>query len=288
MKIAYPHDTGMDFPFRQVDIKKWKDTRLKIKAAERVYIRYSQSQIVSAFIKERDDKEQQMFKRWFEQFDKPQLYNKYAGTTTMKKLSYEFVKDKVEALEQLKGKLRSRVRSVEALINQLLDRNLLGNGAEAQQKVTYLSRILQKLREEINVLNSPLLLEARQRLALRIFQQADVDEGMSILEDAIRMTMAYQKPSLVKVAQQARQDTKHTRLQDALDLVGTEISRLNYKSHLARLYKALQILDDLGRSADVDLVARVIRDDLPDLEKLNKRLTDVFVNLSRAKAELAI
>jgi hypothetical protein len=42
----------------------------------------------------------------------------------------------------------------------------------------------------------------------------------------------------------------------------------------------------MGRAGDAEAVEKVIRDDLGSLEKLNKKLTEVYTNLSRVPLEM--
>lgn len=284
-KVSYPqHCNQMDFPFRQVNLKKWHDARLKINTIQRFHNRFDKDRVIESVIKGWDLVEKNMFKRWFDYLENGNEI--YAGNMSMKKVAYDFTtRDKKSKFLELKNKLRSRIRSIEQLLNELADQGLLESDSTSQSKFTFLSRILQRLREEVNTLSSPLMLEARHQRMLKLLKQANIVEGVNILEDSIQLANSCVDRSLVKYAQQTSVSSEREQLQKVIDIVGLEIKELSYKIHLKRMYQALQILDNLGRSSDVDTVARVIKDDLPELDKTNKRLMEVFTHLSQIKAE---
>jgi len=186
-------------------------------------------------------------------------------------------------LDDLKKKLRSRVRSIERLTDQLIDQQLLGPGEEGKQKGVYISRILQKLKEEIDLLRRPDLIDARHARTIALLQRCGYADIAARLQGSRRIIA--QHSGLVKTAQAG--ETRHNNVDQAIQAVRAEINTLSYTRHLHNLYEILTFLDQQGRGSEVDAIAKVIRDDLPSLEGITKKLTDVFTALGRLPLEAA-
>lgn len=186
---------------------------------------------------------------------------------------------KTTHLDELKKKLRSRIRSIERLTDQLVDQQLLGSGVEGKEKAVYISRILQKLREEVDLLDRPELIDGRHARAIKQLRRLGYTDAVTFLERS-RSVIA-QHSGITKTAQTA----PSRGLDTAIRAIRQEINDLSYTKHLHTLYEVLTFLDERGRGSEVDIVAKVIRDELPGLENITKKLTDVFTALGRLPLE---
>lgn len=274
---AYPMGVPSVIPYKKVDIKKWRNMRQQVDLAKRAYADYSTEEIVKAYTHKWNPDEAERFAKWYRFYETGQhnKYKKYAMRVPLKKIAYDFSGTKDDQLIELKRKLRSRVNSIEKLFNQVVDNQLIGTGAESDKKVTYLSRILHKLKEEINTLHSPNLLEAVQTKAAKVFSDNGMVQIANMLDEGIRTVQGYGFPRTTKQGQQRDESNR------VLDMLKTALQQTNYRTHLKRMYDIMVVLEKLGRTSDADLAARVIREDLDSLEKMNKRLTEIYTALSK-------
>lgn len=266
-KSAYPqiHNVSPKPPF---NIEKWRETALKIKMAGRQYDEYSNRELVDIFTQDWDLQEKDSFHRWLD-YNRTQQNQYKRGQRTMEKMAYDFQSaNKEEQLKELKKKLRGRVNSAEKLLNKILDEGLLAGGEE---KALYISRILQKLKEEITMLRRPELIEARSNRAIRIIKNAGLDEV------ANRLQTNFDQLGMVRVAE--------LDIASVQSEIKSELDIFNYGIHLSRLMGIKNQLEQLGRHSEAGTILEIIKKELSSLDGIHKKLVDVYTTLGQIPLE---
>jgi len=260
-KLSYPQA----FPFKKreqpYNLQKWKEMALKIRFALRRYRNISRDNIIESLISKWDKKEQEHFKRWLEY---NRRYKKGSAMVNVKK-AYDLFGQQEEKLREIKNKIRSRINSIERLLTNLADEGLIDN-----QKLLYIGRVLQKLKEEVNLLQHPRMLEACNKKAQHLLKKAGFMEGATMLECSLSQY-------IVKTAQ----DTKAQVLKLALQSIKQELDVFNYAYHLRKLMTIANQLDSIGRYAEASDVVEIIKKDLDGLDSIHKHLSEVYITLSK-------
>lgn len=271
-KEAYPNNF-IRSPLPTYDNNKWKQLAMKIATtARRFGGEYSNDEIIDRLTQKWDYAEKQDFKRWFKYQQKSA-----AKDNSMVKVAYDFASgQKEERLLELKKKLRSRINSAEKLLTKIMDEDLL----EDPQKGIYISRILQKLKEEVSVLRQPQLITARHNRVRKILAKSGFSEGADILEESVQLIRASAEQPLIKVAQDGG-------ISAIMGSLKGEIDTFNYGRHLSTLYQVAESLKQAGRHSEADKIVEVIKKDLSDLDKIHKKLVEVYTSLGSIPTEQA-
>lgn len=261
-------------PKEEFNLDKWKDTALKITMATRQYgDEYSSTDIMNHLLQDWDYQEKDHFKQWWrynQQHSRP-LYSKGQDNMTIK-TAYDYnTAHKDERLNDLKKKLRSRCTSAEKLLNTMMDEGLLGNNEE---KAVYIGRILQKLKEEVNMLKRPALIEARHKRVKTILRKAGFDELANIVADSVNIVSEFRKRPFVKIA---RSDFD---LKGVLEDIRTELDAVNYGTHLERMMSIKAKLEGAGRHSEAGMVVDIIKKELSNLDGIHKKLVELYSSLS--------
>lgn len=265
-KEAYPQ--GFRYPAKEpFNLKKWQDTALKMKMAAREYPEYTPDQILKHFTREWDFQEKEGFKSWWRYMQTKQGRQE----TIMQKTAYDYNSaNKEQELNELKKKLRSRINSAEKLLNRMLDEGLLG---ENEEKALYISRIIQKLKEEINTLRRPKLMEARHNRAGRILRKAGLDELADIMAGSTKIIASFGKVPFVKTAAEGG-DLEH-----ATRLIKEELDAFNFGEHLEKFMAIRKELIAAGRHSEAGMVVAIIQKELNNVESLHKKLVELYSTL---------
>ena len=262
-KISYPQGlwTTPEEPF---NLKKWNETLKKIILMTRKYRgHYSRDDIVKQLIKQWEKEEQEHFQQWLkykEKYERGCFMN-------MKMASYDPYGDKEQGLVDMKSKMRSRITSIERLFTTLLDEALI-----EKEKALYIGRILQKLKEEINVLESPKLVAACQEKARTLLNKVGFVEASSLL------SVQYESRQLVRTAQTA---VEASTIQPIITKIKEEIDQFNYAEHLRKLMAVALELDKIGRHSEANDVIEVIKKDLDSVDAVHKKLSEVYLTLGQ-------
>jgi hypothetical protein len=271
-KEAYPQ--GFKYPAKPpFNLKKWKDTALKIRLAGREYPEYTYSEILTYFTSDWEFQEKESFKNWWK-------YNQTKQgrqNMIMQKTAYDYNSaSKEQELNEIKKKLRSRVNSAEKLLNKMLDEGLLG---ENEEKALYISRIIQKLKEEINTLRRPRLMEARHKRVSTIFRKAGLDEIAGIMSGSAQIVAAvFKEQPLVKVAQE---NGGHGDLRKVMDLIKEELDTFNYGEHLEMFMRIKGELTAAGRHSEASMVVDIIKKELGNVDGIHKKLVEIYSSLGQ-------
>jgi len=269
-KIAYPQ-AYMNAPKPAFDLKKWRDTSLKIKMASREYKQYSIQDLIDHFTRKWDFQERESFKNWW-RFGQARQGQQ---NMNMKKTAYDYnAANKEEQLNELKKKLRSRISSAERLLNKMLDEGLLAGNND---KALYIGRILQKLKEEINLLHSPKLMEARHKRARGIFCKAGLVELADIMAGSASLIISGEKPLVRTAAEEVQGED----LPSVMGMIKEELDAFNYGVHLDKLIQIRGHLIALGRNSEADVVLDVIKKELDDIDGIHKKLVEVYTSLGQ-------
>ncbi len=269
---AYPqlHNTTQSEPY---SLEKWQDVALKIKMAGRQYTEYTQAQLVDHFTDEWELKERADFQSWLDYNENGQNHQ-YKKGQMMTRTAYDFnATRKDDDLKELKKKLRSRVQSAERLLNQMVDEGLL---AGAEDKALYIGRILQKLKEEVTLLQKPALIASRHRRWIRKIHSTGLTEVTRPLEQNIDTVASWGKSSLVKTAAE---------LGGVLSAIKEEMDALNYGVHLSTLMGIKSQLEEVGRHSEAGTILDIIKKDLSGLDAVHKKLVEVYSVLAKAPTE---
>lgn len=272
-KIAYPtmyFDPGVKKP----DVDKWKKTAIQMDSFKRVYGKnYTEPQILYHFTKQWDMFERFAFKNWL------RWNQKKASSNKMKKHAYDHVtQDRLGQFSKKKKKLLSRIGLVR---KALMD--LVNNGLIDQQESNRIYKLISMLEFDAMKLSTPKVAAARVKRTANIIEKTSFKEGSSILKLAANELIDDSIP-IVKTAEE-----KTTNQQDAVKIlrkIKKEMDSLSYSRHLDALYEIKKDLENMGRPGDSEAIEKIIRDDLSVLEKLNKKLTEVYTNLSKVPLEL--
>lgn len=264
-KEAYPQ-SFVRAPKEPYDLEKWNNTAIKVRIASREYREYGLDQIVDHLTNNWDYQERESFKRWLDHKVKRGQNN-----MTMQKVAYDFgATQKDEKLQELKKKLRSRVSSAERLLNKMMDEGLLGSNTE---KALYISRILQKLKEEINLLQRPEMIQARNQRASKIIRKAGLIEIAEHLDENVILVANFDKIPLIKTAQQD--------VGSVLEAIKEELDLFNYGIHLRKMMAISSQLEDMGYHSESEMVVEIIKKELDGLDSIHKKLVDVYTAIGQ-------
>jgi hypothetical protein len=270
---AYP--TGFrGAPKPPFDLKKWKETSIKVKMAARLYKDYTMDKLIDHFTQKWDFQEQNSFKDWWRltQTNKRGQHN-----MSMEKTAYDYNAANQEGqLNELKKKLRSRINSAERLLNKMIDEGLL---AGSNDKALYIGRILQKLKEEVNLLNRPQLMEARHNRANGIFRKAGLVEIADIMAGSVSIIASFGKTPLTKKA--AEEEVASGNLGSIMEMIKEELDAFNYGVHLDNMMKIRGHLIALGRNSEADTILDIIKKELDDIDGIHKKLVEVYTSLGQ-------
>jgi hypothetical protein len=262
-KYAYPNVPIARTPDKK-DIQKWKKTAIAIQSFSRVYGKdYTFPQILYHFTKDWDMFERSEFKNWFNWNNKKAQTNdtivKYAGTVGQ---------DRLIQFQSLRKKLMSRINLTRKALQDFIN-----NGLIEQRDSNNLYKIVAMLEYEAMKLTAPKLLVARVHRTIAQITKLGYGEIGNILisNDSGVIKTATQKSDAV----------------DVLKKLKKEMDTLAYSRHLDTLYNIMKQLEKMGRAGDAELVEKMIRDDLGALEKLNKKLVEIYTNVSKVPLELS-
>jgi len=269
---AYP---VMNFkePLNQVDLKVWNNLAAQITAFKRAYPDYTFSQILYHFTKDWDMFDRFEFKKWYK------WTHKLAKDNKMKKTIFaDYVQqDRLQKFEKKKRVLLNRINLVRKALMDLANSNLISK--DASNKIY---KVLSMLEFEAMGIQSTSITAARIRRSAKQLKKLGFIEGFHILKSASE-DLLNKNDFIVKKAD-SNVDIK--RISALLRTIKDEMDKLSYAKHLESLFNLKKELEDMGRTADAEAVLKIIRDDLDVLDKLNKKLTDVYVNLSRIPIQL--
>lgn len=266
-KEAYPQ--GFKYPPKEpFNLKKWEDTALKMRLAAREYPEYTHSEILNHFTAEWEFQEKEGFRKWW----------KYSRTKqgrqekVMQKTAYDYSSaNKEQELNDLKKKLRSRINSAEKLLNKMLDEGLLG---ENEEKALYIGRIIQKLKEEINTLRRPRLMEARHKRVSTIFRKAGLEELAGIMYGSAQIVADFSRQPLVKTAAEGD-------IQKAMGLIKEELDVFNYGEHLEKFMRIRGELLAAGRHSEAGMLVDIIKKELSNIDGIHKKLVELYSSLGQ-------
>jgi hypothetical protein len=264
---AYPQGYK-SAPKQPFDLKKWKDTAVKAKIAAREYKEYTEEQLVNHLTQKWDLQERESFKDWLK-------YQTKRGRQdmSMQKTAYDYNSaNQEEQLNELKKKLRSRVSSAERLLNRMLDEGLLAGNDD---KALYIGRILQKLKEEINLLKRPQIMQARHQRAGNIFRKAGLVELADIMVGSISVIGSFGKKEMVKTAAEGAD------LSGAMEMIKDELDIFNYGVHLDKMMKIRGELLADGRNSEADTILEIIKKELDDIDGIHKKLVEIYTSLGQ-------
>lgn len=271
VKIAYPAMVLVK-PSEKVDLDKWKKTAIKMESFSRAYKDYTFPQILYHFTKDWDMFERYNFKNWY------RWNYKEASNNTMKKTAYsDFVaQDRVQQFQKKRQRLMNRINLVRKALHDFINSGLI-----AQKDSSQLYKIISMLEFEAMKIETPKIAAARVRRAGSKLEKLGFTEGKQMLVYAADELL--NKP-IVKVA--AGADSKDA--VEILQKIKQEMDLLSYSKHLDKLYNIKKRLEEIGRSTDSEAIEKIIRDDLSSLEKLNKKLVEVYTSLSKVPIELSM
>ena len=269
-KEAYPAGFR-GAPKPPFNLKKWKETSIKIKMAARQYKDYSTKDLIEHFTQRWDFQEQNSFKDWW----KLTQTKRGQSNMSMEKTAYDYNAASQEGqLNELKKKLRSRVSSAERLLNKMIDEGLL---AGSNDKALYIGRILQKLKEEVNLLSRPQLMEARHNRASGIFRKAGLVEIADIMVGSVSIIASFGKTPITKVASEEPKGD----IASIMEMIKEELDAFNYGVHLDNMMKIRSHLTALGRNSEADIVLDIIKKELDDIDGIHKKLVEVYTSLGQ-------
>lgn len=270
VKKAYPNQNWKAAP-KKPDIDKWKKTAIKMESFTRAYGQdYTFPQILFHFTKDWDMFERYGFKNWVR-------WTKRASNV-MKKTAFKrtLFKDRVQQFTQKKKRLRSRINLVQKSLNDLIDSGLI-----QQQDSNKIYKIISMLGFEAMKIQTPKVAAARVMRSAKLLQKAGFSEGSQLLKEAANEFL-YDPVKIVKTAQPNEQEAV-----DLLRKIKREMDILSYSKHLDALFNIKKDLEKMQRVGDAEAIEKIIRDDLSVLEKLNKKLIEVYTNLSRVPLEIS-
>ena len=275
LKLAYPLMEPLKPTKSNVDLKKWKDTAAQMTSFSRVYgSSYTFPQILYHFTKEWDMFERYNFKKWYRWSN---MNKKAELNLKLTKLAAPdlLAQDRLSQFTAKKKKLISRVGLTRKALHELINSGLIDQNAADK-----IYKIISMLELETMRLQVPKIASARVMRASKQLNKLGFMEGADILALASR---EFLDTTLVKTAEGADPKEAVALLRD----LKKEMDALSYGRHLDTLYGIMQKLKMMGRSSDVEAIEKVIRDDLGTLEKLNKKLTEVYTSLSKVPLELS-
>jgi hypothetical protein len=270
--VAYPAMELYKVNAKPKDVKKWKETVAKIESFDRAYgEQYTPAQILFHFTKDWTMFERFDFKKWYKW-----NYKTAKSEVPMKKNAFDSIsQDRVNQFAQKRKRLLSRINLVRKALHEFINSGLI-----AQQDSNAIFRIISMLEFEAMKIQAPKIVAARVNRASKVLNKCGFEEGGNLLKKASQ-EFINDKP-IVKVA-----EVDKDKAIDLLRKIKAEMDLLNYRKHLDELYTIMRGLEDLGRTGDAESIEKIIRDDLDGLEKLNKKLTEVYTNLSRVPLEMS-
>lgn len=278
-KVAYPAMEPIFSRTGKYDLAKWKSVASKMNSFSRIYgSNYTFPQILYHFTKDWDMFERFSFKKW------------YKWSTSMKKASINdriqkfayadtLGQDRLSQFTTKRKKLLNRISLVRKALHELMNSGLID-----QQASNKIYKIISMLEMEAMQVQAPKIAMARVKRASKQFDSLGFIEGSNILNLAIADLQ--DNVALTKVANEESRGSQQEAVSLLRDLK-KEMDLLNYGRHLDALYDIMKKLKKMGRSSDAEAVEKVIRDDLSSLEKLNKKLVDVYTSLSKVPLEMS-
>lgn len=278
IKTAYPAMYSYKTRKKAPDLKRWNETGTKIDSFKRIYgDNYTFPQILYHFTKDWDMFERFEFKKWY----RWTRMNKQANSldrrlqkTAQRKEDF-LAQDRLQQFQGKKKKLMNRVNLVRKVLQEMIHNHLI-----QQQDADKIYKIISMLELESMRLQTPKIASARVRRASKQLEKIGFVEGASILSTAAQEIL---ESHLVKTA--AGADPK--KAIEVLRKIKQEMDSLTYGKHLDLLYQVMKDLQEMGRQNDVEAVEKIIRDELGSLEKLNKKLLEVYTSLSKVPLELS-
>lgn len=260
-KFAYPLSCYWHPIPEPANMKLWKETKTKIDAFKRAYTEYTFPQVLYHFTKDWDMFERFKFKKWYK-------YNSENSMNNILRVASDFVvQDRVQKLSKKKKQLQSRVDSAKKILREMISSGLL-----EQDKGNKIFKILAMLEYEILQLSIKTA-SARMTRATRQIEKL----GCLKVVEALKKE---EEKELVKTAEVDVQRT--TKLLKSIKEV---LNNTDYSKNLDKMYHIKKELEDMGRTGDTESILKIIKDELDGLDKLNKKLVDVYVNLSRLPIE---
>ena len=269
-KKAYPSMESVNSAQKPVNLDKWNKTATAMSAFGRVYGKeYTFPQILYHFTKDWDMFERFSFKNWY------RWSNKRASSEKVQKFASDFVSnDRLQQFTNKRKKLMNRINLVRKALHELINSGLI-----IEDSSNKLYKIISMLEFEAMRIKSPTVAASRIRRASTQLGKLGFTEGESLLKEA---ATEYLSTAVVKTA---AADPKEAVI--VLREIKKEMDMLNYGRHLDILYNVRKKLEEMGRSTDVEAIEKIIRDDLGLLEKLSKKLTEVYTSLSKVPLELS-
>lgn len=276
IKVAYPMTYSFrTYPFR-TDIEKWKKIATQINAFGRAYKDYTFPQVLYHFTSKWDMFERYRFKKWYSW-----MHRQSRSEKKMEKFaqSKDFVvEDRIQKFEKKRKLLLSRINLVRKALHDLINSRLIptDNGNK-------IYKILSMLEYEAIGLAVAKVASARTRRASKQLTRLGFLEGSSILHATAQELL--RPDTLVKTAEEENGKKK-----DAIEILKSikkEMDLLNYSRHLDAMYHLKKELEEMGRQNDADSVLKIIREDLDGLDKIQKKLTEVYTNLSKIPIQLS-
>ena len=262
---------------KKFDLDKWKKTAISIKSFARAYGKeYTFPQILYHFTKDWDMFERFDFKNWY-----TWKYRKANKENNMEKQADFVGQDRIQQFMNQRKKFMNRINLVRKALMELINSGLI-----MQNDSNKLYKIIAMLEFEATNLKAPKLAAARTRRAAKMLDKHGFTEGKVILFAAADELL--NPGPLVRTADEKPKTEKDS--QEAVELlrqIKREMDSLNYGSHLDSLFAIKKKLETMNRQGDVEAVEKIIRDDLGSLEKLNKKLIEVYTNLSKVPLELS-
>jgi hypothetical protein len=262
---------------KKFDLDKWKKTAISMKSFARAYGKeYTFPQILYHFTKDWDMFERFDFKNWYNW-----KYRKANKENKMEKQADFVGQDRVQQFMNQRKKFMNRINLVRKALMELINSGLI-----MQNDSNKLYKIIAMLEFEATNLKAPKLAAARTRRAAKMLDKHGFTEGKVILLAAANELL--NPGPLVRVADEKPKTKKDS--QEAVELlrhIKREMDSLNYGAHLDSLFAIKKKLEGMNRQGDVEAIEKIIRDDLGSLEKLNKKLIEVYTNLSKVPLELS-
>jgi hypothetical protein len=270
-KKAYPAMEFYKGKVKKNDLDKWKTTAIKIDSFRRVYGKnYTFPQILFHFTKQWDMFERFSFKKWYK-------WNYKQASVKMRKIADFVQQDRLQQFTQKRKKLLQRVNLVRKALHDFLNSGLI-----SQQDSNAIYKIIAMLEFEAMKLQAPKVTTARVNRAAKLLAKHGFQEGSDILKQASQEFVSTETLKTVKVA-----NADSHKAVDLLKKIKKEMDSLSYSKHLDALYDIKKGLEVIGRAGDAEAIEKVIRDELGSLEKFNKKLIEVYTNLSRVPLELS-
>jgi hypothetical protein len=270
-KKAYPVMEFYKGKVKKNDLDKWKTTAIKIDSFRRVYGKnYTFPQVLFHFTKQWDMFERFNFKKWYK-------WNYKQASVKMRKIADFVQQDRLQQFTQKRKKLLQRVNLVRKALHDFLNSGLI-----SQQDSNSIYKIIAMLEFEAMKLQAPKITTARVNRAAKLLAKHGFAEGSDMLKEAAQEFLSPEVSKTIKIA-----NTDSQKAVDLLKQIKKEMDSLSYSKHLDALYGIKKGLESIGRAGDAEAIEKVIRDELSSLEKFNKKLIEVYTNLSRVPLELS-